>query len=158
MFAIFLKKILSLIIFLIFFITINREIIGQAYIYTPEGKPVYVDVNSEASQAQIAAWNQAGDQWVSDHTLNAARIGSASYVYNCHAYAWSVSEGGSSYWLNTPNEHGFWSDNSYSNDGQSSYISSSESEATHAAYSEAADHSVRKIQNSYPYTITNGRD
>jgi tetratricopeptide (TPR) repeat protein len=44
-----------------------------------------------------------------------------------------------------------------SNDGVPSYISASESEATHAYYFDG-NHSARKIQNSYPCSIQGGRD
>ena len=138
---------------LIVSVIIAVEVYGQAYIYTPEGKPVSVTVYEE-NYDQIASLTAAGEDYIRENgPLHAKLIGDGSAVYNCHAYAWCVSEGGPRYWLNTPNEHSFWTDNSYSpDDGSPSYISCPESQATHAAY-EDANHSVRKIQNSYPRAI-----
>jgi hypothetical protein len=47
---------------------------------------------------------------------NATRIGDASNTYNCHAYAWYVSEGGKRVWIGTSSataEDIYWTDGSY---------------------------------------------
>ncbi len=51
----------------------------------------------------------------------------ATLKYNCHAYAWYVSEGGEQVWINTPNDDIFWNDGSYVEVG-------SETEATKISF------------------------
>ncbi|MGE5411236.1 MAG: tetratricopeptide repeat protein, partial [Clostridiales bacterium] len=123
-------------------------------IYSPEGKPVSnVLVRDEASPDQISRWNSETDSWIGYYGLTAVRIGSASRTYNCHGYAWLLSEDHGTYWMNSSERDQYINDGSYSNDGLPSYISSSESNATHSAYLEE-DHSARRIQNSYPVAIS----
>lgn len=37
----------------------------------------------------------------------------ATYKYNCHAFAWHISEGGNQLWIDTPNDDVYWNDASY---------------------------------------------
>lgn len=133
-------------------------------VLTPEGRPVPADTPSEMSSELINYYNNATDDYIADPNndenysdeICAIRIGNSSDTYNCHGYAWSISEGGETVWIGTsadPDvETYYWSDGAYSNDGEPSYVSASEFEATHAWYTDG-DHSVRKIQNSYPTSV-----
>jgi hypothetical protein len=112
-------------------------------IYTPEGKPITALLLNEFTQYWIEYYNDIGDQYVEDFNLDAERIGDASQTYNCHAYAWRVSEGGSKVWINTPGDDAYWTDASYAHDGNPSYSSCSESQATHVSYV-GDDHSTRQ--------------
>ncbi|MCQ2238032.1 MAG: hypothetical protein MJZ73_02210 [Bacteroidaceae bacterium] len=45
---------------------------------------------------------------------NAICLSEATSTYNCHSYAWNMSEGGVTCWLNQfPDLHKYWDDNSY---------------------------------------------
>ncbi len=149
----------------VFILLLNQHLFsGDTYVYTPEGRPVPADINQEMSSEQIAECHRyIQEEWIEPEGLNAVRIGDASNKYNCHGYAWSLSEGNKKVWIGTDEdpdvETYYWTDGAWSNDGQPSYFSSSESAAAHAWYSDPGDdHSVRKIQNSYPCTISGGRD
>lgn len=65
-------------------------------------------------------------------------LGDATLAYNCHAYAWHVSEGGDSVWINDQNQHVYWQDGSY--------IEVPESLATKVSYS--GDHSAVRVNNT----------
>jgi len=82
-------------------------------IYTPRGS-VVSDVYSqtEFAQATITQLNYDFDQ----EYPNATRIEDASRTYNCHAYAWHVSEGGAKVWIgvnSSTSEDIYWTDGSY---------------------------------------------
>ncbi len=78
-------------------------------IYTPKGSPVYAYLLDEMSQFEIIFCNAAAQEL---HP-NAILISSASRTYNCHGYAWHVSEGGEPVWINAPNQYIYWEDGSY---------------------------------------------
>ncbi|MDZ7304874.1 MAG: tetratricopeptide repeat protein, partial [candidate division KSB1 bacterium] len=136
---------------------------GDTTVWTPEGRPVPADTPPEMSDTDIAWCHWYIQYYYIDNPpyLNAVRIGNASNTYNCHGYAWSLSEGGEQVWIGTDEDPDveiyYWTDGAWSNDGQPSYLTASESEATHAWYN-PGDHSVRKIQNSYPRPIDGARD
>ncbi len=82
-------------------------------IYTPKGS-VVPDTYSytELSQSQIASYNS----YISQTYPNATRLTDASATYNCHAYAWYTSEGGSNVWIGASTstaEDIFWTDGSF---------------------------------------------
>ena len=80
-------------------------------VYTPNGSPVTVLVLAEMSQSQISATNaQAAAAFP-----NATIISNSSSKYNCHAYAWYMTEcpGCPPYWMNTPGDDKYWQDCSY---------------------------------------------
>lgn len=78
-------------------------------IYTPKGTAVQALIVPEMSAAQIASLNAQ----VASQYPNAQRMDDASATYNCHGYAWHISEGGSRVWLNTPGDDTYWIDGSY---------------------------------------------
>lgn len=67
-----------------------------------------------------------------------------SLKYNCHAYAWHVSEGGEKVWIGYT---GRTAEDVYWKDG--SYIEVSESEATKVSYHESGNHSAIRINNDW---------
>lgn len=67
-------------------------------------------------------------------------VGSPSYQYNCHAYAWHVSEGGEKVWIGfdgSKAEDIYWTDGSY--------IEVPESKATKVSYHESGNHSAIRL-------------
>jgi tetratricopeptide (TPR) repeat protein len=86
---------------------------SQTTIYTPQGSIVPdTYICDEMSPSEIAALNK----WATNTYPNAILISNASSTYNCHGYAWYVSEGGSPVWIgyNTfTAEDIYWQDNSY---------------------------------------------
>jgi hypothetical protein len=72
-----------------------------------------------------------GNNYVEDNYPLAERISDASRRYNCHGYAWHLSEGGSYVWIGletTTAEDIYWTD--------CSYVETSESLATKVRYSD----------------------
>jgi len=149
---------------------------SQTVVYTPEGRALineetgeklygFISDYDEFSQPLIAYLDSLGDAYIADNDLHAIRIDHASFKYNCHGYAWRMSEGGGKVRICSPGDDYYWSDQNWSNDSQASYISCSELEATHVSYlpnhypgggyDSTSDHSARKIQNSYPYPVDN---
>ncbi|MCD6169525.1 MAG: hypothetical protein J7J76_03105 [Candidatus Latescibacteria bacterium] len=82
-------------------------------IYTPRGSVVPDTwILDEMSAEDIAYWNW----YVEEYYPNATRLSDASRTYNCHGYAWHVSEGGNKVWIGystTTAEDIYWNDGSY---------------------------------------------
>lgn len=103
-----------------------------AQIYTPQGSPVTVyNIGEQFTNAQKIAIRQD----LQRRYPNAIYVDEATTTYNCHAYAWSVSEGGSKYWMNSPNDDIYMTDGSYTQ----TYLS--DSKATKVSYADD-DHSA----------------
>lgn len=163
------KRDIHIFIFLMMINLILSTLSFSTSIYTPEGESIPHEFRDEFSAALKIYFTYKGDSLVTADNLHAVRIDSASDLYNCHGYAWRVSEGGSKCFIYTPGDDYHWIDDNYSNDGQASYISCLEGSATHVVYLPNhypnaeppagepywADHSARKIQNSYPYPVDN---
>lgn len=94
---------------IVFFVLLFcHEVFGQ--VYTPQGSLVtVVDRGEQLTAAQKEALKQ---EWTITYP-RAFYWGEATTTYNCHAYAWSVSEGGKKYWMNTPNDDIYMTDGSY---------------------------------------------
>ena len=103
------------IIFLLAFCSILNIALSQTAvtIYTPKGSVVPdTYLNPELSSSQIVAFNN----YVATNYPNATRLTDASSTYNCHGYAWHITEGGSNVWIgyNTSTaEDIYWNDGSY---------------------------------------------
>ncbi|UOQ71339.1 hypothetical protein [Hymenobacter cellulosilyticus] len=80
-------------------------------IYTPKGTAVSAYILEEWSPQQI----EQGNAYVATNYPNAQPLTSSSNRYNCHAYAWYLSEAPGSpwYWLDTPSDDTYWLDGSY---------------------------------------------
>ena len=77
-------------------------------IYTPNGTKVMIETHSEMSQPEILIWN---DKTANEFT-NSFFLDNASYLYNCHSYAWNMKkEGGPKCWIQHPDP--YMSDGSY---------------------------------------------
>jgi hypothetical protein len=79
-------------------------------IYTPKGTSVYVFYNGPDFTQQEK--NDLAN-WVHTHYPQAIILQEATPLYNCHSYAWNMSEGGPTYWMNTPEDDKYWTDGSY---------------------------------------------
>ncbi|TZF85561.1 T9SS type A sorting domain-containing protein (plasmid) [Pedobacter sp. BS3] len=98
-----------------FAISHSNTLQGQTltYIYTPKGSVVsdtYLD--PEYTSTEIAAYNN----YVATTYPLATKIADASHTYNCHAYAWHMTEGGNAVWIGASSstaEDIYWTDGSY---------------------------------------------
>lgn len=107
-------------------------------IYTKYGNPVDALNISEMSSQEIAESNS----YAISHYPNATFISNASATYNCHSYAWNISDGGSRCWINAAkkltydNLMKYWTDDYYGQTGN-------ENNATKIFYYKS-DHSAIK--------------
>jgi len=102
-------------------------------LYTPRNSQVLNTYDTqEMSESEIAYWNN----YVRTNYRNATPVQPSTREYNCHGYAWSVSEGGPQVWIGYDPPAGaeevYWSDGSYDQ--------LSEALATKVSYS--GDHSA----------------
>ena len=103
-------------------------------IKTPNDTDVYVEVFEEMSLPD----RQFLDSYYTGAYSEASFLLGSSAKYNCHSYAYLVTEGTTTlYWLNNSEMFKFWSDQSY--------VSTSETDATKIYYS--VDHSAIKSTN-----------
>ncbi|GHV08098.1 hypothetical protein FACS1894160_1810 [Bacteroidia bacterium] len=71
---------------------------------------MYAEEYPEMSPAEIAYYTAE----CALEFPNAEILAPASTTYNCHSYAWNITEGGPICWLNQyPDLHLYWDDNSY---------------------------------------------
>lgn len=89
----------------------------KATIYTKGGKAIEVIICSEMSVSQIKECNE----YYRAKFPNATLLADASARYNCHSYAWNLSDGGDVVcWINEtvgnnePNLSKYWTDDYYS--------------------------------------------
>lgn len=131
------------------FLYIN-SIASQTYsptttVKTPNGTTVadtriLTSSDVTTSSAEIAYIKEYLKTNYNDATL----VDVPSLKYNCHAYAWHVSEGGKEVWIGYT---GRTAEDVYWEDG--SYIEVSESEATKVSYHESGNHSAIRINNDW---------
>jgi hypothetical protein len=85
----------------------------QTTVFTPKGSAVSdTYIIPEFSSSQISA----GNNYVATNYPNATRLTDASATYNCHGYAWHISEGGNNVWIGyytVTAEDIYWTDGSY---------------------------------------------
>lgn len=72
------------------------ESYSTGVIYTKDGKQVQVIYTPEMSQTKI---NETNDYYKSKFP-KATYLGPSSNKYNCHSYAWNMTDGGSECWIN----------------------------------------------------------
>jgi hypothetical protein len=99
--------------------TIINTAVGQS-IKTPKNQTVYTEYNWD-SQYLLSVWENQAASWIFDHSSNATRLSGATSNYNCHSWAWHVSDGGSSSnsWINYTHNGGanlskYWTNDAYS--------------------------------------------
>jgi len=79
-------------------------------LYTPKGKQVYASIKAEMSSNDIKTIT---DKFRANFP-SATVLSDASSTYNCHSYAWNMTEGGPICWLEKdPDLHWYWDDGSY---------------------------------------------
>lgn len=138
--------------FILILVCVSQMFSATINVYSPEGR-VY-SFNERTESQYVATRTSQTAQFIRDNGLSAKVIGNASDLYNCHGYAYIKSEEiKDTCWINTTSNI-FASDQSWANDNLPSYITTSESNATHTFYPNCIEkHSTRKIQNSYPVSI-----
>jgi len=99
-------------------------------IQTPKDSDVSAYLLDEVLQSDIDNMNN----YYTTTYPNATLVASATRTYNCHAYAWHVSEGGNRVWINQPSQFTYWTDGSYGE-------VATEAEATKVSYA-SGDHSA----------------
>jgi hypothetical protein len=57
--------------------------------------------------------NDLKNHWLYIYNNRITFLGEATWSYNCHAYAWHTTEGGSLVWINHPDDDKYWEDCSY---------------------------------------------
>lgn len=105
-------------------------------IYTPKGTTVsaYILQHSDLTPSDSAyIMNEMANIY-----SQAEVIEGPTMKYNCHGYAWHVSEGGNKVWLDRPYESTYWTDGSYAE--------VPESIATKVSY--LGDHSAVRLSSS----------
>jgi hypothetical protein len=106
------KKYIYILLFCLSYLEMTSFVQGANIIlYTPLGHEVFAITQSEEfSPSEIQAKNQ---EYINSFP-NATFLADATTTYNCHSFAWNMSEGGSTCWLNqSPDLHWYWDDNSY---------------------------------------------
>jgi len=84
------------------------SIVPETYIFTAGPNNDHLPPN----QSQINAWIAYLDTYYCGATYEATK----TRTYNCHGYAWHMSEGGSPVWIDlcpTAGHHKYWLDGSY---------------------------------------------
>ena len=107
------KEKLSFVFFFLFIILFVSNADTPTSIYTPKSSLVSdTYITDEMSQNDIDYYNQSCQQNYPD----ADSLNTATRTYNCHAYAWHMSEGGNTVWLgysSSTAEDVYWTDYSY---------------------------------------------
>ena len=83
------------------------DIIGTAYFQTPYGQGVMGYYLSEMTPSEV----QSSNAYYIQHYPNASYEGPSTWSYNCHSYAWNISNGGIYCWIvydSTCNLSSYW--------------------------------------------------
>lgn len=97
-------------------LSLSFKIYGQSYqnvvIYTPNGTSITASklIGGDYTNSQK---QQYKEYYLAYYNNRIIYVDEATRSYNCHAYAWHVSEGGEKVWINTPNDDTYWNDGSY---------------------------------------------
>ena len=103
---------------------------------TPNGiNNVSYQIYGASAAGDVAALEQEAADWLAEQgwTNDVIKTAPATAEYNCHSYAWNMSEEGITCWIDVPNQ--YWIDKSY--------IEVSESEATKVLYAWGEHSAVR---------------
>jgi len=116
------------ILFFTLLIFISTSLFSQVTRYTPKGTQVtatdYLSIYGAYNSTDIAYWD---NHWLSKPGVDASKVtllAHSSTGYNCHSYAWHVSEGGDTVWMDDiteingnyydiDNVNKYWDDGSY---------------------------------------------
>lgn len=124
-------------LFSFWMVLLSMNIYADSYItlYTKCGKTIEAIILAEMSAAEIA---EANSYYTSTYP-NATYLASATQTYNCHSYAWNMSQGGQTCWINATvnslndNISKYWSRD---------YYSSTEESKTQKIFYYQSDHSA----------------
>ncbi len=72
--------------------------------YTPKGDQISAGVLKEDYVLTVGEKATLKDYWLWYYQNRITFISEATRTYNCHGYAWHVSEGQDNVWINTPND------------------------------------------------------
>jgi hypothetical protein len=102
----------SMVFSMVFIVLITAQTYQNQTIYTPNGTSVaalkLISGDFTAQQKQ-----ELKEYYLIYYDYRITFISEATRSYNCHAYAWYVTEGGDKVWINTPGDDAFWNDGSY---------------------------------------------
>lgn len=104
-------------------LTPNGTVVSNAYVLTGPD-----DLYSAAELAKLR-------EDVLNNYNNAEIIDAPTAAYNCHGYAWYISEGGSPVWIEPGSEDVYWTDGSY--------VEVEENEATKVSYYNRSHSAIR---------------
>lgn len=80
----------------VFEISVHSQCVPSTKIYTPTNIEIPLTGKCEYTPDQIAAIDKNVESLISDNNWTSVeKVASASFLYNCHNYAWNLSEGGS---------------------------------------------------------------
>ena len=114
-------------------------------VYTPSGVSICAYYEDIAPSWYIEYLEDQAAGWIEDNNSNATRIDAASNQYNCHAYAWHVSEGGNKVWVSNYDDFDnlVYNVDNYFSGSNPSYAPTAQSEADKVFYGYgSADHSA----------------
>ena len=111
--------------------------------YTPKGNPISAGVLKSQYELTEIEKDTLKEYYLWYYDNKITFISEATRSYNCHGYAWHVSEGQDNVWINTPNDDKYWT--------QGSYKETSSQNNAKVAFVESADHSA--IRTSHPDTL-----
>ena len=112
------KKFILITLGILFFITdiTQAQYSSVSNIRTPNNSTVqdcgvFTSTDFSYTSTQLAALTKE----IYDNFNGAELVGAPTYKYNCHAYAWHLTEGGNNVWigLNTNPTSIYWTDGSY---------------------------------------------
>lgn len=124
--------------------SLKSQILTPAMIQTPNGSYVpdsyYISGVAEYNTYYLPSLTQ----YISSTYNGAELIDVPSEKYNCHAYAWHMTEGGDTVWIGRQYPT---SENIYWQDG--SYIEVAENNATKVSYHETGNHSAIRLNSTW---------
>lgn len=86
--------------------------INYVYLNTTYGQTVIGYTRTDMTEAEKTTFNA---QYISTYP-NATFISSSTYTYNCHSYAWNISDGGPNCWINADSSSylfRYWTNDKY---------------------------------------------
>jgi len=112
--------------------------------YTPTGEAISAGVLYPDYELTDKQKEDSKDYWLGYYNWRIQFKGEATRTYNCHGYAWHVSEGGDNVWISTPNDDKYWTEGTY----DASYKEISSQTDAKVAFAETADHSAIKTSSA----------
>lgn len=81
--------------------------------YTPTGESISVGVLKSQYELSEEDKQASEDYWLDQYGNRPTVLSEATREYNCHGYAWYVSEGKDNVWISTPDDDAFWTTDTY---------------------------------------------